>query len=151
MLKKAGVVDAGAKGFVALVHGMTEFIRHGRIVEEPDLSLIDYRRARRNRGRHARICLPLTAPNASLRAPISTAASSARRSPNSAIRLVLAGTKRKAKIHIHVDEPEQVFDVARGYGKVSAEKADDMHRQQMSSHDANRRFAVITDSAADIT
>ena len=64
--------------------------------------------------------------------------------------LVLAGTKRKAKIHIHVDEPEQVFDVARKFGHVSAEKADDMHRQQISSHDANRRFAVITDSAADI-
>ena len=41
-------------------------------------------------------------------------------------------------------------DVARRYGHVSAEKADDMRRQQTSSHDANRRFAVITDSAADI-
>jgi len=43
-----------------------------------------------------------------------------------------------------------VFDAARRYGHVSAEKADDMRRQQTSSHDANRRFAVITDSAADI-
>jgi len=64
--------------------------------------------------------------------------------------LVLAGTKRKAKIHIHVDEPDRVFNLARQYGDVSAEKADDMRRQQSSSHDAGRRFAVITDSAADI-
>jgi DegV family protein with EDD domain len=51
---------------------------------------------------------------------------------------------------VHVDEPELVFDVARRFGEISAEKADDMRRQQASSHDANRRFAVITDSAADI-
>jgi hypothetical protein len=64
--------------------------------------------------------------------------------------LVLAGTKRKAKIHIHVNEPEDVFDIGRNYGEVSAEKADDMHRQTHSSHDAAKQFAVITDSAADI-
>ena len=64
--------------------------------------------------------------------------------------LVLAGTKRKAKIHIHVDDPDAVFDVARAFGELSAEKADDMHRQQHSMQAAARRFAVITDSAADI-
>jgi DegV family protein with EDD domain len=64
---------------------------------------------------------------------------------------VLAGTKRKAKIHIHVDEPETVFDTARLFGEVSAEKADDMHRQQHATHDGQRRFAVIVDSVADIS
>jgi DegV family protein with EDD domain len=64
--------------------------------------------------------------------------------------LLLAGTKRKAKIHVHVNDPEEVFRIARGYGDVSAEKADDMHRQAHSSHDTASRFAVITDSAADI-
>jgi DegV family protein with EDD domain len=33
---------------------------------------------------------------------------------------------------------------------LSAEKADDMHRQQRSAHAERARFAVITDSAADI-
>jgi hypothetical protein len=65
--------------------------------------------------------------------------------------LVLAGTKRKAKIHIHVNDPDLVFDTGREYGDVSAEKADDMHRQVHISHDATRKFAVITDSVADIT
>ena len=63
---------------------------------------------------------------------------------------MLAGTKRKAKIHIHVNDPEDVFDVGRKYGEVSHEKVDDMHRQAHSSHDRASRFAVITDSAADI-
>ncbi|MCP5118325.1 MAG: DegV family EDD domain-containing protein, partial [bacterium] len=64
--------------------------------------------------------------------------------------LVLAGTKSKAKIHIHVNAPESVFDLAREYGELSGLKADDMHRQQHSTHADDVRFAVITDSAADI-
>jgi len=63
---------------------------------------------------------------------------------------LLAGTKRKAKIHIHVNDPEDVFNIGREYGAVSTEKADDMHRQAHSSHDTASRFAVITDTAADI-
>ena len=38
----------------------------------------------------------------------------------------------------------------RQFGELSAEKADDMHQQLASRHNDVRRFAVITDSAADI-
>ena len=149
VLRKAGVVDAGAKGFVELVDGMNEYLSTGNIVAEPDLSLLS-------------IEAPLVTVGSSLESGyrfctecIVTGTDIDRRKLREALAdlgdsLVLAGTKRKAKVHIHVDEPERVFDVARRYGHVSAEKADDMRRQQTSSHDANRRFAVITDSAADI-
>ena len=149
VLRKAGVVDAGAKGFVELVDGMSEYLSTGNIVAQPDLSLI-------------RIEAPLVTAGSSLESGyrfctecIVTGIDIDRRKLREALAelgdsLVLAGTKRKAKIHIHVDEPEHVFDIARGFGNVSAEKADDMRRQQSSSHDASRRFAVITDSAADI-
>jgi DegV family protein with EDD domain len=149
VLRKAGVVDAGAKGFVDLVDGMSEYLSTGHIVAEPDLSLL-------------RIEAPLVTAGSSLESGyrfctecIVTNVDINRRKLREALAelgdsLVLAGTKRKAKIHIHVDEPELVFDVARRFGEISAEKADDMRRQQTSSHDANRRFAVITDSAADI-
>ena len=149
VLRKAGVVDAGAKGFVELVDGISEYLSTGNIVAAPDLSLLS-------------IEAPLVTAGSSLESGyrfctecIVTGADIDRRKLREALAelgdsLVLAGTKRKAKIHIHVDEPERVFDVARGYGHVSAEKADDMRRQQSSSHDASRRFAVITDSAADI-
>ena len=149
VLKKAGVVDAGAKGFVALVDGMTEFIRNGRIVAEPDLSLVSIDEPVVTAGGEYesayRFCTEC----------IVTGVNIDRRKLREALAelgdsLVLAGTIRKAKIHIHVDEPERVFDLARTFGDISAEKADDMHRQQSSSHDASRRFAVITDSAADI-
>ena len=149
VLRKAGVVDAGAKGFVDLVDGMSEYISTGNIVAEPDLSLLSVEATVVTAGTSLesgyRFCTEC----------IVTGVDIDRRKLREALgelgdSLVLAGTKRKAKVHIHVDEPDRVFDVARKFGHVSAEKADDMHRQQTSSHDASRRFAVITDSAADI-
>ena len=149
VLRKAGVVDAGAKGFVALVAGMAEFIMHDRIAAEPDLSLISIDTplitmgsAQTSAYRYCTECIVTGTDihRRKLREELAELGDS----------LVLAGTKRKAKVHIHVDEPDLVFAVARRYGDISAEKADDMHRQLASSHDATKRFAVIADSAADI-
>jgi len=150
VLRKAGVVDAGAKGFVALIAGMAEFVQYGTISPEPDLSVLNTDEFAADTAGSAedpayRFCTEC----------IVTAVDIDRRKLREALAvlgdsLILAGTKRKAKIHVHVNDPENVFDVARRYGDVSAEKADDMHRQQHSSHHADQRFAVITDSAADI-
>ena len=108
VLKKAGVVDAGAKGFVALVDGMTVFIRDGRIVDEPDLSLINIDEpivtaggAHESAYRYCTECI--VTGNGIDRRKLREALAELGDS------LVLAGTKRKAKIHIHVDEPERVF------------------------------------------
>ena len=150
VLRKAGVVDAGAKGFVDLVNGMSEFILHGEIVDRPDLSVfhspefsdITKGDAEDYAYRYCTECIVTGTEidRRKLRESLSSLGES----------LVLAGSKRKAKIHIHVNDPQAVFDVGRRYGSVSAEKADDLHRQQHSSQDNARAFAVITDSAADI-
>jgi len=150
VLRKAGVVDAGAKGFVELIEGMHEFILHGRIAPEPDLSVLQ--------GDVASVAMAGSAEDSEFRyctECIVTGTDINRRKLREALSglgnsLVLAGTKRKAKIHVHVNDPEKVFEIGRNYGEVSAEKADDMHRQAHSSHDAAKQFAVITDSAADI-
>jgi len=63
---------------------------------------------------------------------------------------VVAGRQGKARVHIHVNDPAEVFRVASHFGAVSGEKADDMQRQQHSAHVAGRRVAIVTDSAADI-
>ena len=150
VLRKAGVVDAGARGFVVLVEGMTEYIVHGRVASQPDLSLLRSEES------------PITAAGSAEKSDyrfctecIVTGADIDRRKLRETLSelgdsLVLAGTKRKARIHVHVNEPEAVFEIGRAFGDVSSEKADDMHRQARSSHDAAARFAVITDSAADI-
>ena len=151
VLRKAGVVDAGAKGFTELVAGIADYLQHGTIVPLPDTSFahdlepaLNFLEAdNESQFRFCTECI-VTGTNINrrkLREALAELGDS----------LVLAGTKRKAKIHIHVDEPETVFDVAREYGEVSAQKADDMHRQQHATHGDKQRFAVIVDSAADIT
>ena len=151
VLRKAGVVDAGAKGFAELVKGMTDYLRDGTVVPLPDNSIahelepvVDFAEA--DNVSHYRFCTECIVTGddinrRKLREALSELGDS----------LVLAGSKRKAKIHIHVDDPELVFDTARRFGELRAEKADDMHRQQHATHEGRHRFAVIVDSGADIS
>ena len=151
VLRKAGVVDAGAMGFTELVAGIASYLRSGTIEPMPDTSIaheleqapVFLEADNESQFRFCTECIVTGADinRRKLRESLAALGDS----------LVLAGTKRKAKIHIHVDEPEQVFEAARAYGEVSAEKADDMHRQQHATHGEQHRFAVIVDSAADIT
>jgi DegV family protein with EDD domain len=150
-LRKAGVVDAGAKGFVALVEGMTAFIADGQVTDKPEVvDMLGEAGVLETAGETAdlnfRYCTECIVTGddidrRKLREKLSELGDS----------LVLAGTKRKAKIHIHVNEPDTVFGIARTYGKLAGEKADDMQHQQRSTHDMRTKFAVITDSAADIS
>lgn len=151
VLRKAGVVDAGAKGFAELVSGIEGFLRDGTVVPMPDTSIahdiepaIKFSEAdNESKYRYCTECM-VTGTDINrrkLREALAELGDS----------LVLAGTKRKAKVHIHVDEPEQVFETARDFGELSAEKADDMHRQQHATQGNPQKFAVIVDSAADIT
>ena len=64
--------------------------------------------------------------------------------------VVVIGNAAKLRLHVHVAAPEQVFRLARRHGLVSAEKADDMLRQERSLQAQNRRVAIVTDSAADL-
>lgn len=151
VLRKAGVVDSGARGFAEIVAGIADYVQDGIMVPMPAISIaheiepaVAFSEA--DNESHYRFCTEciVTGPDINrrkLREALSELGDS----------LVLAGTKRKAKIHIHVDEPEHVFDTARQFGNLSAEKADDMHRQQHATHNQKRRFAVITDSGADIS
>ncbi len=150
-LRKAGVVDAGAKGFVDLVKGMNAYIVNGEIVQMPDRSAelpTDAMNMPQASGEEYeyRYCTECIVTGTEIdRRKLREALSGLGGS------LVLAGSKRKAKIHIHVNDAQAVFDVGRRFGDISGEKADDLQHQQDSSHRAQRNFAVITDSAADIS
>ena len=150
-LRKAGVVDAGAKGFVDLIKGMHEFISTGEIVPMPDASsalLTDVMNMpdAADEEYEYRYCTECIVTGTDIdRRKLREALDSLGAS------LVLAGSKRKAKVHIHVNDAQAVFDACRRFGDLRGEKADDLHAQQNTGHDAQRKFAVITDSAADIS
>ena len=148
-LRKAGVVDAGAQGFADLIEGMTDQLQRG-VDLEPIETALSVAAAQEGAAGEVqdlsqRYCTECTISGAmidrrKLREELSSLGSS----------LVLAGTPRKAKVHIHVNDPEEVFRVGRRFGELSAQKADDMQRQQRTAHAINRKVAIVTDSVADI-
>jgi DegV family protein with EDD domain len=149
MLKRANVVDAGALGFVELVAGMADYLETGIApAEDAAIQLLsdDETTAGSQINLEHRFCTECT---------ITGGAIDRRRLREEASRLgssvVVAGTRNKVRLHVHTNEPPQLFALAAGFGAVGGQKADDMQRQQeMAHHAPRRRVAVVTDSAADL-
>ena len=151
VLRRAHVVDAGAMGFVLLLEGINNFLSQGslRALPSPRINSgapnaltgletqdgdIDHR--------YCTECLihGEDIDQRKLRERLSAIGNS----------LIIAGTRRKTKIHIHVDEPAAVFTIAGDYGELTDRKADDMRQQSQAVSAISKSFAVITDSAADL-
>lgn len=153
-LKKAGVVDAGAQGFVEFLSGIYWFVTNGSIKQlHEDLV-------------HTKISIPITEDilheideryrfcteclinknglrdidHDELRQKLDELGNS----------LIVAGSKSKTKIHIHTNDPSAVFQTCREYGDTSGEKADDMIKQQKSYVNRKNKVVILTDSAADL-
>jgi len=148
VLEKAGVVDAGAAGFVAFLEGFNDFLQRGQIDALPEgigVPSLEREAAGGEATLEHRWCTECMVSGEidrkSLREKLASLGSS----------LVVAGTLHKVRVHVHVADPSEVFRIASEFGTISAEKADDMQRQQESTaHALRRRVAVVTDSAADI-
>jgi DegV family protein with EDD domain len=150
-LRRANVVDAGAQGFVELVAGLGDFLESGAEtapagVDEPlVLDASSEVAAGAEEDLAWRYCTECVVTGARvdrrhLREALSTLGGS----------LVVAGLQHKVRVHVHVDDPAEVFRVAAQFGEVSGQKADDMQRQQHAAHRAQRHVAVVVDSAADL-
>lgn len=147
-LRVARVVDAGAQGFVDLLEGMTEHLHWDVDAEPAEVAGHEADNevsAGETHDLSHRFCTECTITGTDidrrkLREQLAALGSS----------LVLAGTTRKSKVHIHVNEPAGVFRIASQFGEVTGQKADDMQRQQQAAHDRLRRVAILTDSVADI-
>ena len=149
-LRKANVVDAGGLGFVEFIEGVTDYIERGTD-EEPvsPVPLVVDSAAELTAGSEEdleyRFCTECVVhgdriDRRHLREELSVVGGS----------LVVAGLQSKVRVHIHVNDPAEVFRIAGRYGTVSGEKADDMQRQQHAAHVVGRKVAVIVDSGADI-
>jgi DegV family protein with EDD domain len=145
-LKAAGVVDAGGQGFVDLLEGIWTFIESGK-VDEVDAhlragdtqSLQDY-----DVGEH-RYCTECVVEGSD----IDREAVMARMEALDCSSLVVAGGRKRVRIHIHVNNPAEVFLACEEFGQIKQQKADDMERQHGLLDHAGK-VAVVTDSAADI-
>lgn len=148
VLRRAGVVDAGAQGFVELLEGINDFMLRGRpalgggIVAVNAamgvLSSIESDAAHR-------YCTECVLSAEAIDRDVVRAALLAL--PASS--LVMAGTRERLRVHLHIDEPALLFDTLAPFGNVMARKADDMRAQQRATRQASD-VAVVVDSAADI-
>jgi DegV family protein with EDD domain len=149
-LKKADVVDAGAAGFVVLLEGFNEYLETGELDESAPLPAAEHAGEEHAAGAEEslshRWCTECVVTGDEidrrhLRERLAAIGSS----------LVVAGTNRKTRVHVHANDPAEVFRIAGEYGDVHGQKADDMQRQQEAAHHTSRRrVAVVVDSASDI-
>lgn len=152
VLMRAGVVDAGARGFLDLLEGIGEFMDKGTVqVETLEAELhADVEAAQAHEEifdadplhRWCSECLLLGEglDRAGLRAAVSDLGASC---------VVVAGSHSRIRLHAHVADPQQLFDVAARFGRVESTKADDM-RAQARTAAGGSGVAIITDSSADL-
>lgn len=147
VLKAAGVVDAGAKGFVRLLDGVKRLIEEGHLAEGAVERLVPNAAAQTEIAseRDFQFCTEVM-----IRATTRPAAGQVRQSLRplgSSIVVLEAGDVLKA--HIHTDTPQAVFDLAASWGTVEFTKADDM-RAQHAALQAKRAIAFVADTACDL-
>ena len=145
-LKQAGVVDAGGQGFVDLLDGIWTFIESGEVDAtvadlQSDLTgpLQDF-----EVGEH-RYCTECVVEGDE----IDRAAIMSRLEQLDASSLVVAGGRDRVRVHIHVNNPAEVFLACEDFGRIRQQKADDMQKQH-SLMDHAGEVAIVVDSGGDV-
>jgi DegV family protein with EDD domain len=161
MLRAAGVVDAGAKGFVHLLEGISSYISGDPIVElDTELEFTP----------------PVATPAAAAAAEYPVESERYRFCTEALVRgpaipeadairaelrergdsLVVIRTGELLKLHIHTDEPDEVFSYLRTLGELATHKAEDMHAQHAALARgghlqlARRPVVIVADTACDL-
>ncbi len=163
VLSEAGVVDAGAQGFVHLLEGVLGFVRGERAVSEHD---IGDGPAADQPSAVARVTFPEGSQKYHFCTeglvrggdlPDRDHARSVLEGLGDSLIVLRSGDL--LKVHVHTDDPEAVFRILGAWGALEARKAEDMRAQ----HDAvergetthvslaRRTVAVVTDSACDLS
>lgn len=149
-MRKAKVVDAGAQGFIDMLHGVFDFIRHGRVngfyenLSAPKVDEVEehVQEMLNSKFRFCTECLIKgeDIDHSNIRSKLNDLGDC----------LIVAGSKKKTKIHVHTNDPAVIFEICKGYGNVTGTKADDMLHQQQTINSKKSRIAILTDSGADI-
>ena len=151
VLKEAHVVDAGAKGFSLFVQGFSAFLTNPQpSVEQSEVVRFEATHAHDD----------LSACDASLAHRYCTEAVimgdliDKEHVKNILCEygdsVVLTGNQRLCRLHVHCNNPAQVFNALKPLGKIRFPKVDDMLRQYQSLHAQKYRIALVTDSGVNI-
>lgn len=146
VLKSAGVVDAGAKGFVRFLEGVKRLIDEGQIAGGAvDRVVADAARdAEVAPERDFRYCTEMLVRGPAL--PASAEVRQALRPLGGS--LVVLRTADLLKAHLHTDTPEAAFALGARWGTLESKKAEDMRAQHRALR--KRPVVFVADTACDL-
>ncbi|PKN71935.1 MAG: fatty acid-binding protein DegV [Candidatus Cloacimonetes bacterium HGW-Cloacimonetes-3] len=149
VLADAGVVDAGASGFVYFLEGVVNFIHKGSLREQSfraePAETLSFSEVHTEAPGENRYCMEVILKNCtcaltSVKGIIGGYGDS----------VILAGAKENLHLHIHTSEPDKVYDALLKLSEISYVKVDDMLRQYQIGNSRNKQIGIITDTACDL-
>ncbi len=150
-LKSAGVVDAGALGFVYLLEGIVDFLENGKIEEsfiadnDPLYTVDGVQDKVAVEKLEYRYCTEFLLKGTGIdKKTVRDAISGMGDS------LIVAGLPDCVKVHIHTNEPDSVEAVVSAFATVDKRKVDDMLVQHKRLLADTRKVGIVTDSTCDI-
>ena len=149
ILAETGVVDAGAKGFVDFLEGIVNFISKGQLknISKENLAWFD---ADIHTGSHVGEIKYQYCSEAIIEETRLDIKSFQKQFAGYGDSLIVAGSTEKMHLHIHTNDPAELFYHIKDYGKIAQIKVDDMKKQYQVSHERKYPIALVTDSACDI-
>ncbi len=153
VLKEAGVVDAGGKGFVRMIEGVVRYIEGDPILpvsaeEAAAIAVVPAALVEVAAERDFQFCTEVLVRGEQL--PPANEVRGAMHTFGGSV--VVAVASDILKIHVHTDTPEAVFTYATRWGRVETTKADDMRAQHRRlAHPERRSVAIVTDTSADLS
>jgi DegV family protein with EDD domain len=159
-LRAAGVVDAGAKGFVNILEGIVSYMHGDPFVSlktAPNFDVVNAAAARVEYPRESekyRFCTEGMVRGDALPAQAAVQAALTARGDS----LIVIRGSDVLKIHIHTDVPDEIFAYLRTLGELVTHKAEDMAVQHSAVERAagahvqlaRRPISLVTDSACDL-
>jgi DegV family protein with EDD domain len=149
VLAKAGVVDAGAKGFVDFIEGVWHFTREGELRDVTHVSVSTSElppKVHSFKGEIThRYCTEALIQGQNM--DLERVRGVIRSFGNSAI---VAGSEEKLRFHVHTNSPADLFYELQDIGSTVQIKVDDMRRQYEAAHNRKSPIALVTDSACDL-
>ncbi len=147
VLKENKVVDAGAKGFVHFIEGFIKSLKGEQPSIEfhdiPDITEelhIDKLEDSQYRYCTEALLSASDLDQKEIKSHLKILGDS----------LVIAGNKRRLRVHIHTDTPEKVYQYLANHGNILEQKVDDMVRQFEMVNHRKYKIAIVTDSIADL-
>lgn len=148
VLQREGVVDAGAKGFVHFLEGVFQFLRDGQPANFTGSSAQPESLTHTTGSKTAPS--PRYCTEALLKVGNSDLSQLRQQLESLGESIMVARAGQKARIHIHTDNPPELFGLAKERGQVLQSKVDDMLRQYQAANTQHPDVAVVTDSTCDL-